>query len=395
MRYRTHRGEQISEIGFGCYGLSGAYGRKDPERFIPLIRRAYDLGVTFFDTADVYGPAEEVLGRAVAPFRDRVWIATKVGGRADSRPNASARYIRSSCLRSLQRLRTDYIDLYQVHFDDPSTPVEETVAALEELRVAGHIRHYGVGHLPTPRMEAYFRAGDVFSALVELSAVARKTREEVLPLCREHGVGVIAFSVTGRGLLTGRIGADHVFEEGDIRRVDPLFQRERLTSGLRVAARFRALGEKHGKTSVQVAIAWALAQPGVVCALTGPSTIPHLEENLGGSGWTIPPDDLAELERFFQEEEAWLRREQVRHVHSILAQDLDPRRAFADLVYVCEALMEMSLATEEEIIPLFQRLWALRERRDDEALGEMREIQEALRARFLPRLVAGTTGETA
>jgi len=98
----------------------------------------------------------------------------------------------------------------------------------------------------------------------------------------------------------------------------PLFQRERLTSGLRVAARFRALGEKHGKTSVQVAIVRALAQPGVVCALTGPSTIPHLEENLGGSGWTIPPDDLSELEQFFQEEKAWLRQEQVRHVHSIL-----------------------------------------------------------------------------
>jgi len=277
-----------------------------------------------------------------------------------------------------------------VHFDDPLTPVEETVAVLEELRTVGYIRYYGVGHLPPPRMEAYFRIGSVFSALVELSAAARKAREQALPLCRERGVGVIAFSVTGRGLLTGRIGADHVFEEGDIRCIDPLFRAEKLASGLRVVNRLRALGEKHGKTPVQVAIAWVLAQPGVVCALTGPSTIPHLEENLGGSGWAIPSEDLTELEQFLQGEDERLRREQMRRVLSILKRDLGPRQAFADLVYVFEALMEMDLATEGEVVPLFRELWALRERQDNGAVGKMREIQAALRERFLPRLVPRT-----
>jgi aryl-alcohol dehydrogenase-like predicted oxidoreductase len=384
MRYRTHKGERLSEIGIGCYALSGAYGRKDPEQFVGLLRRDYDLGVTFFDTADIYGPAEEILGRAAAPFRDRVWIATKVGASPNGKPNCSAEHVLSSCGQSLRRLRTDYIDLYQVHFNDLDTPVEETVGALEKLKAAGKIRHYGVGHLPLPRMEAYFAAGDVFSTLVELSAAARGARQWTLPLCREYGVGVIAFSVTGRGLLTGKIGPDHVFEEDDIRRIDPLFQRERFASGLRVVERFQALAKKHGKTPVQVAIAWVLSQSGVVCVLTGPSTTLHLEENLWASGWAIAPDDLAELEQFFKSEEEGLRQEQAQSVRAILVQELDSETAFADLVYVVETLMEIGLAEEKEILPLFQRLWVLRQRSDVAALEQMRTIQAELRDRFLP-----------
>jgi len=383
-----HKAERISEIGIGCYALSGVYGKKDPEQFTGLLRRAYDLGVTFFDTADVYGPAEEILGRAVAPFRDRVWIATKVGARADGKPDCSAEHVLSSCDQSLRWLQTDYIDLYQIHFNDPDTPVEETVGALEKLKAAGKIRHYGVGHLPPPRIEAYFAAGEVFSVLVELSAVARGARHGVLLLCREYGVGVIAFSVTGRGLLTGKIGPEHVFEEDDIRRIDPLFQRERFASGLRVVERFQALAEKHGKTPVQVAIAWVLSQSGIVCALTGPSTTPHLEENLGASGWAIAPDDLAELERFFEDEDERVQQEQIRNIRAILEQELDSESAFADLVYVFETLAELEFATEAEIMPLFQRLWPLRKQRDASALETMREIQAELRHRFLPALAA-------
>jgi aryl-alcohol dehydrogenase-like predicted oxidoreductase len=390
MQYRTHKGQKLSEIGIGCYALSGVYGKKDPEQFIGLLQRAHDLGVTFFDTADIYGPAEDILGRAVAPFRDQVWIATKVGAKVDGRPDCSAEHVLSSCEQSLQRLQTDYVDLYQIHFNDPHTPVEETVKALEKLKAAGKIRHYGVGHLPPSRVEAFFDAGEVFSALVELSAASRGARQRVLPLRRDHDVGVIAFSATGRGLLTGVIGPGHVFEEGDIRgRLDSLFQRERFASGLRVAERFRALGAKYGKTPVQVAIAWVLAQPSIICALTGPSTIPHLEENLGGSGWTIAPDDLEELEQLFREEDERLRQEQVQSIRAILEQELDSGNAFADLVYLFETLIELKLAAEEEILPLFQRLWALRERQDAPALEEMQAIQGELHHRFAPTLAAG------
>jgi len=390
MQYRTHDGDSLSEIGIGCYGLSGAYGGKDPQQFIDVVRRAYDLGVTFFDTADVYGPGEEILGRAVAPFRDRIWIATKVGASADGKPDCSAEHVLASCDESLRRLQMEVIDLYQVHFDDPGRPVEETLEALETLKAEGKIRRYGVGHLPVPRMEAYFAAGDPFSCLMELSAAARGARQRAIPLCREHGVGVIAFSVTGRGLLTGKIGPEHAFEEGDIRRVDPLFQRERLTSGLRVVERLRALGTAYGKTPVQVAIAWVLAQPGVICALTGPSTVPHVEENLGGSGWELAPGDLEALDRFLEGEGERVTREQLQNVRDILSQDLVPEHAFVDLVYVVETLLERGLAKEREILPLFQELWAMRGEQDAAALSKMREIQARLWGGFEASVAASS-----
>jgi aryl-alcohol dehydrogenase-like predicted oxidoreductase len=389
MHYRTHQGETLSAIGFGCYALSGVYGRKDPDAFVPLLRRAYELGVTFFDTADVYGPGEEVLGRAVAPFREQVWIATKAGWSPEGKPDTSAEYVSAACDRSLRRLQLDTIDLYQIHFNDPVTPVEETVEALEALQAAGKIRHYGVSHLPLPRLERYFTTGDPFSALVELSAASRSARDEVLPLCRQHNVAAIAHGVTGRGLLTGTIGPEQPFEEGDIRRLDPLFQREQFASGLRVVERFQHLAHAYGKTAVQVAIAWVLAQPGVVCALTGPSSISHLEENVGGSGWSLTPEHLAELDRFFAREDERVREEQAQSIRAILSHGLEARAGFRDLVYALETLADLGLATEEEILPLFQRLWAFRGQQDaSSALDAMQAIQGELRERFLADNVA-------
>jgi diketogulonate reductase-like aldo/keto reductase len=280
-------------------------------------------------------------------------------------------------------LQLDTIDLYQVHFNDPDTPVEETVEALEALQAAGKIRYYGVSHLPLPQLERYFTMGDPFSALVELSAASRSARYEVLPRCRQHGVAAIAHGITGRGLLTGAIGPGQSFEEGDIRHLDPLFQREQLASGLRVLERFQRLGHACGKTAVQVAIAWVLAQPGVVCALTGPSSISHLEENLGGSGWSLAPEDLAELDRFFAREDERVREEQVRSIRAILAHDLHAQAAFKDLVYALETLVGLEWTTEEEILPLFQKLWAFRREPDaPSARDAMRAIQGELRERF-------------
>ena len=383
MKYRSHNGEKISEIGLGGYALSGAYGKKDPRQFIGIVKRAYELGVTFFDVADIYGPAEQVLGQAVAPFRQRVWLATKVGWGSQGKPDCSPKHILSSCEQSLKNLGTDYIDLYQIHFNDPDTPVEATVGALENLKDAGKIRYYGIGHVPPDRLEAFFTLGRPFSEMTELSAVARSARQRVLPMCLAHRVGVIAFSVTGRGLLTGKIAPGHAFEPGDLRLMDPLFQRERFVSGLRVTEQFRVLGEKYGKTPAQVAIAWVLAQPGILCALTGPSTIPHLEENLEASGWAIPPADLDELEKFFLSEEARLGEEQKRSIRLILSQELNPERGFADLVYALETLVETGVATEEQVMPCFGRLLGARELPAADSLAELTSLQGDLRKQFL------------
>ena len=380
MEYRERNGFRISEVGVGCYALSGAYGTKDLEEFKRMLRRAYELGVNFFDTAEAYGDAEQILGETVKPFRQEVYLATKVGVRGGFKPNLSAEYIKRACEGSLERLQTDYIDLYQVHFDDPETPVEETVGALEELTSEGKIRRYGVGHLPVERVEAYFQAGKVFSVLMELSAVARESPKKLLPLCKAHGVGAIAFSATGRGLLTGIRERPH-FEPGDIRNLDPLFQRERFRSGLRVAGRLAELGERYGKTPAQVAIAWVLAQPGVICALTGPSTVAHLEENVGVSGFTFHPDELKDLEAFLEREDAWLEQEQRSSLKRILQEPLpeEPFQAFVDLVYAIETALLLGLTSEKEILPIAQELYGMRKALDEASLSRLESAQNRLR----------------
>jgi aryl-alcohol dehydrogenase-like predicted oxidoreductase len=297
------------------------------------------------------------------------------------KPSLSAGTIRSACEDSLRRLGTEVIDLYQVHFDDPHTAVEETVAALQALVQAGKICHYGVGHLPLERVNEYMDKGNLFSVLMELNAAAPQAREGLLPLCLEHGVGAIAFSVTGRGLLSGKYPAGHLFDPNDIRRIDALFQRERLESCLRLAGKLGEVGACYGKTAVQMAIAWVLQQPGVICALTGPSTLPHLQENLGGSGWRITEQDLAELEAFFAHEDKWLAGEQMNTVRRILSQSLpaDCSQAFTELVYVIETAVLLDWISEEKAMSIFQALYPLHNRLDAAVGAELEGLQRELR----------------
>ncbi|MBT9149434.1 MAG: General stress protein 69 [Dehalococcoidia bacterium] len=381
MKYRKHNDFTLSEVGVGCYALTGVYGTKDVEEFKQMLNRAYELGINFFDTASAYGDAERVLGEVVKPYRDSIYIATKVGVIGGIKPNLSGKYIKIACAQSLERLQTSYIDLYQVHFDDPDIPVEETVGALEELVSEGKIRHYGVCHLPLERVETYCKVGNVFSVLMELSAVARSSREKLLPLCRKYGVAAIAFSVTGRGLLTGRFQKRKVFEPGDIRDIDPLFQRERFQSGLRVAEKVAEVGRQYGKTPTQVAIAWVLFQPGIICALTGSSTIAHLEENVGGSGWLLSSEDLKDLELFFKQEDAWLEQEQSSSIRQVLSKPLpkESSKAFVNLVYVIETAILLGLTSEKEGLPIFQELYGLRKALDEDAGPKLESIQTQLR----------------
>jgi aryl-alcohol dehydrogenase-like predicted oxidoreductase len=380
MKYRKHRGLSVSEVGVGCYALSGVYGAKDVNAFKQMLRHAFDLGVNFFDTAEAYGDAERVLGEVVHPYRDEVVIATKVGIREGLTPNLSKEYVHAACSRSLEQLHLDYIDLYQVHFDDPSTPVEETVEALEELVRGGKIRYYGVGHLPVDRIETYCRVGKPFSVLMELNAAARSARDQLLPLCRKHKLGAIAFSTTGRGLLTGKIRPGTVFPSGDLRRMDPMFQRERFQSGLRIAEKLAALGKEQSKTPAQVAIAWVLVQQGIISALTGPSNISHLEENTGASGWTLPSSALAALERFLAEEEKQMQNKQQVSLRRILTVPLpqNPSQALSDLVYVIETAVELGKLGENDVMPILRDLLPLRANLAKSSLGKLEAIRMQL-----------------
>ncbi len=380
MLYRTHDGVEISEIGIGCYALSGAYGRKNPAEFKAMLRRAHELGVNFYDTADAYGDAEEILGQVVKPFREEVLIATKVGVKESTKPNLSADYLQSSCEESLRRLGTEYIDIYQIHFDDPETPVKETIAALEKLKEQGKIRRYGLGHLSPPRVKDYLEEGDVFSMLLELNAVARDSHRDLLPLCQKHDVGMIAFSVTGRGLLTGKFQEVPTFESGDIRNLDVFFQRERFQYGLQVMEKLAEVGKRYGKTPAQAAVAWVLAQEGVICALTGPSTIPHLEENLQASGFRFTSQELEKINAFLEKEEGKYNEMAGENVKDILTNPLpdDPKIAFKDLIYVIETALRQGMVEESEVMPTFFRLYGLRKKLGDQSGPELSAIQAKL-----------------
>jgi aryl-alcohol dehydrogenase-like predicted oxidoreductase len=272
------------------------------------------------------------------------------------------------------------IDLYQVHFDDPSTPVSETVEALEQLVDQGKIREYGLGHLPVLRIWEYTQIGSIYSVMMEFNALSREAETELLPFCLEHDLAAIAFSVTGRGLLTGSITTIDKFDPGDIRSIDPQFQRINFESGLRVAEKFDHLGKKYGKTAVQYAIAWALTKPGITCALTGPSSVQHLEENLGGAGWEIAQEDLAALDQFFLEEGQNRIQELGNTVRKILNQPLpeDPEQALIDLVYASEGAIKLKYIRQEDMLPIFLQLIELRGKLDGHSYKTLAEIQQDL-----------------
>ena len=380
MEYRKHKGLRLSKIGVGSYSLSGAYGEKDVEEFKNMIKRAYELGVNFFDTADAYGEAEKILGKIVEPFRDEIVISTKVGVKNNIKSNLSYDYIKLACENSLKKLKTDYIDIYNVHFDDPGTPVEETIEALEELVKEGKIRKYGLGHLPKEKVDEYIKKGNVFSILMELSAVSRNLSKELLPLCRKNNVAGIAFSVTGRGLLTGKINKNSEFEKGDIRRLDPQFQKERLEFSLKIKNKLKKIGKKNNMTPVQVAIAWVLAQDGIISSLIGPSTVEHLKENIGGCKKELSKQNLDDITQFIQEKEKWLEKEQKNTIKHILYEDLfeEKNKAFVDLIYSIETAITNKYVVEDEIMPVFHKLYGMRNKLDEIKNYELKKIQKKI-----------------
>ena len=366
MRYREHQGERFSEIGMGCYGLSGAYGTVDIREYQRTLACAMENGMTYFDTAQGYGPAEEILGEVVCKRRDSLFLSTKVSpdasGKADLRPEA----LYNACESSLKRLKTDYIDLYNIHFDDPQTPVEETVSALDRLVREGKIRHYGVGHLPPQRVKRYLETGTLFSVMGEYSVVARHGERELFPLCRQFQTGIVAFSITGRGVLTMKKGEEGRFEKGDIRAIDPLFQRERLSSARCISDYLKEMGEEYGLTPVQTAIAWVLRRPGVICALTGPSRRDHLLENLGASSHELPQRTWDKIDSFLDREEWRLKEEGAQTVRALLRRetDCDGEKAFKDLLYAAETAVTLGFGEETVLLPLFYDLFQTRTMKD-------------------------------
>jgi aryl-alcohol dehydrogenase-like predicted oxidoreductase len=306
-------GPAVGVIGLGCMGMTHGYdigGARDEATSIGVIHQAIELGATLIDTADVYGPFtnEELVGRALTGgHRERAVLATKCGlttvdptggpgGSPKIAPNGRPEHVRAAIDESLRRLQTDHVDLYQLHRVDPEVPLEETWGAMAETVAAGKARFIGLSEVSVEQISIAQAVHPVTTVQSELSLWTREVLAEVLPYCRDHGIGFLPFSPLGRGFLTGAVPSVDDLPERDFRRGLPRFQREALEANLAIVEQVRAIADRVGATPAQVALAWVVAQGEQVVPIPGTKTPKYLRDNVGAADVSLTADDLAELD---------------------------------------------------------------------------------------------------
>ena len=305
METRTlgQHGPPISALGLGCMGMSDFYAGRDDAESLRTLHRARALGVTFFDTADMYGIGEneELLRRAFQDSWDEVVLATKFGIVRDANDpsvrgiNGRPEYVRQACEASLRRLGRDYIDLYYQHRVDPDTPIEETVGAMAELVREGKVRYLGLSEAAPDTLRRAQAVHPITALQTEYSLWSRDPEDEILPTCRELGIGFVPYSPLGRGFLTGQIKQFEDLGPDDYRRHTPRFQGENFQKNLDLVARLQELATQKNCTASQLALAWVLAQGPDIVPIPGTKRVGYLEENLGALAVTLSPDELAQL----------------------------------------------------------------------------------------------------
>jgi aryl-alcohol dehydrogenase-like predicted oxidoreductase len=308
MKHRRLRDLEVSAIGLGCMGMSAFYGSTDHDEGISTIQRALDLGIDFLDTAQLYGPLtnETLIGRAIKGHRDEYVIATKFNYRMDDavpgdmstigRQDGSAEHVRASIHGSLKRLGTDYVDLYYQHRVDPNVPIEETVGAMAELVAEGKVRHIGLSEAGPETIRRANAVHPITAVQTEYSLWTRDPEAQVLPTCRELGIGFVSYSPLGRGFLAGRFSSPDDLDEGDFRRRGPRFTGDNLKANLRLSAKVKEVAAEKGVTPAQLAIAWVLAQGDDLVPIPGTKRRTYLEQNADAVDVDLTKDDLARID---------------------------------------------------------------------------------------------------
>ncbi|BCJ47920.1 aldehyde oxidase [Actinoplanes ianthinogenes] len=298
------RGLEVSAIGFGAMGMSQSYGPgPDRDANIALLRAAVERGVTFFDTAEVYGPFvnEELVGEALEPVRDQVVIATKFGFAFDAdgrQTGLSSRpeHIKQVADASLRRLRTDRIDLFYQHRVNPEVPIEEVAGAVRELIEAGKVKHFGMSEAAAATVRRAHAVQPVTAVQNEYSLWWKRPEAEIIPLCAELGIGLVPYSPLGKGFLTGAISPETAFTPGDIRTTIPRFAEEAREANQELIDLVGEIARRKGVTMAQIALGWLLAQRPWIVPIPGTRRLERLEENIGAASVTLSPEDLAEID---------------------------------------------------------------------------------------------------
>lgn len=300
------------QLGLGCMGMSEFYGVTDDAESITVLNRAYELGVTFWDTADMYGPFknEMLVGKALKGKREAITLATKFGILRDAKDpgvrgfSGKPSYVKSACEASLKRLDTDFIDLYYLHRVDPDTAIEETVAAMGQLVTQGKVRAIGLSEVSAATLRKAHAVFPVSAVQSEYSLWTRDAEEEMLATCEELGIAFVAYSPLGRGFLTGQIKQFEDFAADDYRRFSPRFQGENFVKNLELVKKIEQIASKKNCTASQLALAWVMAQGGYIFPIAGTKRITYLEENVGALNVTLDTADLASINAAFPKDAA-------------------------------------------------------------------------------------------